>query len=159
MAKQVFPEVVADDESWDAQLESWRDIVSAKAFPLFSAATIAALPTATQNDDGIMVAQDNDGTTYKGKIVVVSNSPDSGVWKKLAWQTATVAQLTDNTAGTANGTLQALTDPGDAPATADALRDDIVANLIPQLRNNYADLAAKVNELQTALKTSGAMAD
>lgn len=59
----------------------------------------------------------------------------------------TVGALTDNTAGTANETLQALTDPADAPGTADALRDDLVANLIPELRNNLADLAAKINAL------------
>ncbi len=64
--------------------------------------------------------------------------------------TAVVA-LTDNSGGAGNDTVQALTDPADAPATADTLRDDLVANLIPELRNNYADLAAKVNELRTVL--------
>lgn len=59
----------------------------------------------------------------------------------------TAVTLTDSTAGTANTTLQALPDPADTPATADALRDDLVANLIPALRNNYADLAAQVNAL------------
>lgn len=63
--------------------------------------------------------------------------------------TAATTALTDNTAGTANDTLQALPDPADTPATADALRDDLVANLIPALRNNYADLAAKCNALRT----------
>jgi hypothetical protein len=57
-----------------------------------------------------------------------------------------VARLIDNSAGTANSTLQALSDPANSPGTADALRDDLVANLIPQLRNNFADLAAKSNE-------------
>lgn len=71
-----------------------------------------------------------------------------------AYRTA-VAALTDNTAGTANNTLQALPDPADAPATVDALRDDLVANLIPALRNDLADLAAKVNELRTALVNAG----
>lgn len=50
-------------------------------------------------------------------------------------------------AGTANGTLQALPDPTDSPATADALRDDIVANLLPPLRNNLADIATALNTL------------
>jgi hypothetical protein len=59
----------------------------------------------------------------------------------------TAAALTDNTAGAANTTLQALPDPADTPATADALRDDVVANLIPALRNNYADLAASNNAI------------
>src|SRR5262245_46947100 len=58
-----------------------------------------------------------------------------------------ITALTDSSGGTANDTVQALPDPADAPATADALRDDLVANLIPALRNNLADLTAKVNAL------------
>lgn len=58
-----------------------------------------------------------------------------------------ITALADNSAGTANNTVQALPDPADAPASADALRDDLVANLIPALRNNTADLAAKINTL------------
>ncbi len=68
---------------------------------------------------------------------------------------ATIVALTDNTTGTANDVLQALTDPADTPATADALRDDLVANLIPEVRNNLADLAAKINELRTILDGHG----
>lgn len=67
----------------------------------------------------------------------------------------TVVKLTDNSAGTANDTIQALTDPADTPLTADALRDDLVANLIPELRNNFADLAAKINEIRTVLVNIG----
>jgi hypothetical protein len=60
-------------------------------------------------------------------------------------------------AGTANGTLQALPDPTDTPATVDALRDDIVANLLPPLRNNIADVATQTNAIRTALKNAGLM--
>jgi hypothetical protein len=60
-------------------------------------------------------------------------------------------------AGTANDTLQACPDPTDTPATADALRDDIVATLLPPVRNNFADLAAKVNAIRTALINAGLM--
>lgn len=59
----------------------------------------------------------------------------------------TAATLTDNSGGTANTTIQAMADPTDAPGTADALRDDLVANLLPALRNNIADLTAQVNAL------------
>jgi len=61
----------------------------------------------------------------------------------------TSSTLSDSSGGTANTTVQALTDPADTPATADALRDDLVANLIPELRNNFADLTAQVNNLRT----------
>lgn len=70
-------------------------------------------------------------------------------------QASAITALTDSTTGTANNTLQALPDPSDTPATADALRDDLVANLIPALRNNYADLAAKVNAILVALQGAG----
>jgi hypothetical protein len=53
--------------------------------------------------------------------------------------------LTDNTTGSATTTLAALPDPADTPASADALRDDLVANLIPVLRNALATLAAQIN--------------
>ena len=64
----------------------------------------------------------------------------------------TSATLTDNSGGTANTTVQALTDPADTPITADALRDDLVANLIPELRNNFADLTAQINALRVDLE-------
>ncbi|HLO41017.1 MAG TPA: hypothetical protein VK176_08340 [Phycisphaerales bacterium] len=67
----------------------------------------------------------------------------------------TIASLTDNTAGTADSTLAAIPNPGDSPATADALRDDLVANALPAIRNNLADLGAKVNALITALQGAG----
>jgi len=160
MAKQTFPEVAAGDISWDAGYESWRDILGAKPFPLYSVADIASLPAADQNDDGMCVAQDNDGTSYTGKVVCVSDGPDSVSYKKLAWQTAEVVNLTDNSGGTDGGdTVAVITDPADSPADADALRDDLVTNTISELRDAIATLAAKVNELQTAMKDAGAMDD
>lgn len=69
---------------------------------------------------------------------------------------ASIAALTFSAvAGTANDTLEALPAPTDSPATADALRDDLVAVLIPALRNNFADLATKINALRTALINAG----
>lgn len=63
----------------------------------------------------------------------------------------TSATLTDSSGGTANTTVQALTDPTDTPADADALRDNLVAVLLPELRNNFADLAAQINALRVDL--------
>lgn len=61
-------------------------------------------------------------------------------------------------AGTANTTLEAMADPTDTPASADALRDDIVANLLPKIRNNFADVATAINAIRTALVNAGLMA-
>ena len=78
--------------------------------------------------------------------------------KSLVAADLTITALTDSSGGAANDTVQALTDPADTPVTADALRDDLVANLIPELRNNFADLAAKVNKALTTLRDIGLMA-
>lgn len=59
----------------------------------------------------------------------------------------TAVALTDNTTGAANTTVEAIPNPADAPATADALRDDIVANVLPAIRNDFADVVAQVNAL------------
>lgn len=59
----------------------------------------------------------------------------------------TATALTDNSGGSADSTIAAMTDPADIPLTADALRDDLVANYLAAARNNIADLAAKVNAL------------
>lgn len=64
---------------------------------------------------------------------------------------AVPAALTDNTGGTPNTTLEAIVDPTDTPATADALRDELVATQLPAIRNNFADLAKQCNDLRTAL--------
>lgn len=59
----------------------------------------------------------------------------------------TASSLTDNSGGAANTTIEAMPDPADTPILADDLRDDIVANLLPAIRNNVADIAAQINAL------------
>ncbi len=71
-------------------------------------------------------------------------------------QRSNIGTLIDSSGGAApNGTVQALTDPADTPATADALRDDLVANLIPELRNNLRELLTKVNSLEQLVEDYG----
>lgn len=41
----------------------------------------------------------------------------------------------------------AITDPVDTPATADVLRDDLVANAIPEIKAAFDALGAKINEI------------
>lgn len=67
---------------------------------------------------------------------------------------AAIASLT-GTVGTANDAMTAIAAPTDTPATADALRDDLVAVLIPALNNNLADLQDKVNAILAGLRTAG----
>jgi hypothetical protein len=79
-----------------------------------------------------------------------------GVTVNVGWMplfsASGIAALVDNTAGVADGTLQAIPDPADTPASADALRDDITNNVLPAIRNDLADIAAKVNALVAAAK-------
>lgn len=59
----------------------------------------------------------------------------------------TAAALTDSTAGTPGTTLAALTALTDSPATADALRDELMSVWAPILRNWAASLADQHNKL------------
>lgn len=57
----------------------------------------------------------------------------------------TQSALTDNVAGTPGTTLAAIPDPADTPASADALRDDLVANVLPKIRDAISSLSAQLN--------------
>lgn len=61
----------------------------------------------------------------------------------------TTAALADSVAGTVGTTLAAVPDPADTPATADALRDDLVANVLPKIRNALSSLADQINKGRT----------
>jgi parallel beta-helix repeat protein len=58
----------------------------------------------------------------------------------------TSALLTDSVGGTTGTTLAAIPDPADTPLTVDALRDDLVANVLPALRNAVSSLIAQANK-------------
>lgn len=96
-------------------------------------------------------------TVEAGRLVVrINRAPDSIAAANLVTgdQTA-IVHLTDSTGGTANNTVAALPVLTDSPATADALRDDIVTNMVPVLASNFADLTAKVNAILTTLESAG----
>lgn len=67
----------------------------------------------------------------------------------------TAAALTDNVAGTVGTTLAAIPDPADTPASADALRDDLVSNVLPKIRDALSSIADQTNKERTdALDTA-----
>ena len=72
-------------------------------------------------------------------------------------KTIGVASLVDNTVGAVNSTLQAIPNPGGTLITD--LITDLTTNTVPALRNNFADLAAKVNVIIVALKANGILGD
>ena len=63
-----------------------------------------------------------------------------------------ITSLTDSTAGTADDAVGAIPNPADTPLSSDALRDDLVANVLPAIRNALADLTAKQNAVLEALR-------
>ena len=83
-----------------------------------------------------------------------------GVWVGLTTgsSSAAIASLTGTIGGTANDAMTAITDPADTPADADALRDDLVTNVIPTIEANFTDLQAKVNAILAALRTANIIA-
>lgn len=81
--------------------------------------------------------------------------------------------------GTADQAMEAVPDPTDTPADADALRDDLVAAVLPTIRNNFKEfqvaqaanliaitalrsaikeLATKINAIDSALVAAGVTA-
>jgi hypothetical protein len=69
-----------------------------------------------------------------------------------------VTALGGSAGGTADDTLVSIPDPADTPVTADALRDDLVANVLPVIRNDIDDCRAKITALRTALVNYGLVA-
>ena len=55
-------------------------------------------------------------------------------------------------------TSHSVTDPADTPATADALRDDLVANAIPDIESSLDALGTKINSILSLLLASEIMA-
>lgn len=80
-------------------------------------------------------------TNAQGKVVDKSNNP------QLQDRQAAIVSLTDNTGGTANDTLENLAD-----ATT-------WANDHASVENNFADLAAKIEEILAVLRLHGLIAD
>lgn len=67
----------------------------------------------------------------------------------------TASSFTDNIGGTTGTTLAAVPDPADTPITADALRDDLVANVLPAIRDALSSLALQHNNVNAdALDTA-----
>lgn len=106
----------------------------------------------------VYVVDDNNVTTVAGNVIAgVLLEPDpenTGRWyvfiPGVSLRAASAALTFTAVAGTANTTLEAIPDPADTPADADALREDIVTNVLPAIRNNFADLATAINTLIVA---------
>lgn len=155
MARPTFVTPNAGIQGWDAIITDDIEILLNGPWPVYQK---------TSGDESNLATAFPPGS-YDRCLLFVNHSTlgwipyysNGTTWTIIPKQGTSVTALTDSSGGTANDTVQALTNPADAPATADALRDDLVANLIPELRNNFADLAGKINALRTALRNGGVL--
>lgn len=69
-------------------------------------------------------------------------------------QTA-IADLAGALTGATDGTLADVPVPADAPATVDALRDDIALNVVPAINEQLKELQAKLNAILAGQRASG----
>lgn len=156
MAKRTFRAISSGAQAWDADVEANFD-TSGRLFPIPlyepSAGLFANLPAANQNDAGLAIF--TEGSPVSDKLLTYSNGT---TYLKVGKQAATNTPFTDNIGGTVNDTLAAIADPANSPATADALRDDLVANALPAIRNALSSLAAKHNTVRTNARAAGQVA-
>jgi len=122
-------------------------------------ANFAALPAAAGRTDQIAVIEDL-------SLLCIS---DGANWKIIGTQAADIVALTGAPGGAASDTLAlslvtartyggsgtpgnhaAIPDPADTPVSADALRDDLVANVLPVIRDSIATLATQLLEITDA---------
>ena len=112
------------------------------------AATDLGKPVYASDDDTFVLTAT--GNSYIGKVKRFVSTGVAVVAFDVRRTGATLTALTDNSGGTANTTLEAMadlaTDGGNTYADAD------VNAVLAKIRNNFADLAAKVNEIIAVLK-------
>jgi hypothetical protein len=112
---------------------------------------LTATTALKMNTGGVL--QVNGVTVVKGRLTTITDFTldIGGSIGDVINDWSVPTNMTDSTSGTASATWVAMADPTDTPATADALRDDLVANLIPKIRDNFASTAAEIANLRTAM--------
>lgn len=139
-------------EGWDDEINANNAVLRDGAMPIYKhTGNESNLPTASNFAECLLLVNH----TTLG--IVLYHSTGSA-WRLHGYQAATVTALTDSIGGSVNATLSAIPDPADSPATADALRDDLVTNALPKVRNALSSIASTVNSIRTALRASGLMA-
>lgn len=115
--------------------------------------TLAASRTLNLDVNGLTEETSIDDTDfiplYDTTATAHRKAKPSNVWAAGYTQQTNVSDAT---------TSHAITDPADTPADADALRDDLVANTIPDIESALDDLGTKINAILTRLETLGLFA-
>ena len=116
------------------------------------AATDLGKPVYASDDDTFVLTAT--GNSYIGKVKRFVSAGVAVVAFDVRRTGATLTALTDNSGGTANTTLEDCNDAVtgvDGTGSNAASKDDVDARLV-SIANNFADLAAKVNEIIAVLK-------
>lgn len=95
--------------------------------------------------DILVASFDADGT--EGVKMYVIDIVSSHVVISGIGTAAGLAALGGTLTGTLAGSLVAIAAPTDTPASADALRDDIAANMVPALNLAFKEIQTKLNTL------------
>ncbi|MCP4897892.1 MAG: hypothetical protein GY906_13045 [bacterium] len=173
-------------EAWDAEVQKDFDLVFTAPVPLYEHDdTLADLTTnfpPGNYDRCVCLVNDttagwvlvmSDGTNW---IILGKSAVDPSDLGGTSGGTGTVVVTV--TKPTALGAIS-VTDPADSPATADALRDDLVTNAIAEIRTHLTDhktaldtiegtsidemrdsiegIQAKINGILAAMRTAGMM--
>lgn len=98
-----------------------------------------------------------DGTTLQtvanGVSVVTANlAAATELAKGVVFKSAARANSSQS-AITLTGVTTTITDPGDTPVDADALRDDLEANTIPSIESALDELVVQDGELEASIET------
>ena len=94
------------------------------------------------------IVRDADGLSVDVTVLAAATEADKGVVNQSA---ARVDSGEDTV--TLTGVTTAITDPADTPATADALRDDLVTNALSEIGTALGNLATRDTENETAIET------
>ena len=137
MARPVLAEILGQS-AWDADVDGNFELLVDGPFPIYRAADIGSLPSATTLEDCIAFVIDI-------RAIAISN----GTSWTIYGQTDAIA-LTDNTGGTPDATLAVLdqTVTGvDGTGSNAASKVDVNACLVT-LANSISSLATKINEIR-----------
>ncbi len=155
MSRPVPVGVSAGLEAWDAELLKDLDIIFASPIPLYQHDdTLADLTTnfPPANYDRCLCFVND---TTAGWVLAFSDGTTWIIQGKAATDPSDLSGTTGGsgivvktvTKPTALGAIS-VTDPADTPATADALRDDLVANAILEIRGHLGDHKTAIDTLE-----------
>lgn len=110
---------------------------------------------AASTDNAVVRFNGVGGKTVQNSTVIANDADGLNIPTGEGYKVAGTQVVTNQQTAEGNITSGAITDPADAPATADDLRDDLVANALAEIGANFTALDTKINNLLAKLRTHG----